>query len=93
MISEMILNIITGIACGMTIGSLHTAYKHAKKSVSMKEKKIEKYKLELKKQLLELEKMEKEIELEETKSEDKEKYEETKMLINNLIKQYGNNKN
>lgn len=48
--------------------------------------------MELEKQLLELEKMEKEIKLEEIESEDKEKYEDTKILINNLIEQYKNNK-
>lgn len=92
MISEMILYFITGIAGGLTASSLYFAYKSVKKYVNMKERKIDKYKLELEKQLLELEKMEKEIKLEEIESEDKGKYEDTKILINNLIEQYKNNK-
>ena len=57
MISEIILNLITGIACGMTASSLIAAYKSIKKHVKRNDEKIEKYKLELTKQLLELEKI------------------------------------
>lgn len=90
MISEMLLNLITGIACGMTASSLISTYKHAKKHKKRNDEKIERYKLELEKQLLELEKMEKDTESEGIETEDKKKYENTKILINNLIKQYNN---
>lgn len=88
MISGIFLNLITGIACGMTASSLISAYMHVKKHKKGNGEKIEKYKLELEKQLLELEKMEKDTELEGIEIENKKKYEDTKIIINNLIKQY-----
>lgn len=93
MISELVLNVITAVACGLTASSLFSAItKVLHKRTCIKEKeykiKLEKLKLELDKQLLVLEEMQKQIEVEEI--ENREKYDETKALINNLIEQYKN---
>lgn len=93
MINELSLNIITIIACVMTIISfLMTIVKSYLYYKGYKRKKdvLEKYTLELQKQLMELEKMKENIEFEEKESIDQEKYSDTKILIDNLIKQYKN---
>lgn len=91
MISELVLNVITVVAGGLTASSLYYAItKVLHKHTSIKEKeykiKLKKLEVELNKQLLELEEMQRQIEAEEI--ENREKYDETKALINNLIEQY-----
>ena len=51
---------------------------------------VKKYRTELQKQLMELKKMKENIEFEEKEFKDEEKYNEIKILIDNLIKQYEN---
>lgn len=90
MINEWGLNIITTIGCVMTVISFLMAivstYLHYKRKKDI----VKKYRSELQKQLMELKKMKESIEFEEKESKDIEKYYETKILIDNLIKQYEN---
>lgn len=90
MINEWGLNIITTIGCVMTVISFLMASVSTYLNYKRKKDIVKKYRLELQKQLMELKKMKENIEFEEKESKDKEKYYETKILIDNLIKQYEN---
>jgi heme/copper-type cytochrome/quinol oxidase subunit 1 len=90
MINEWGLNIVTTIGCVMTVISFLMAMVNTYLNYKRRKDIVKKYRTELQKQLMELKKMKENIEFEEKEFKDEEKYNEIKILIDNLIKQYEN---